>query len=517
MTDLARSTPNAGGGSAEELRALLDAAVDAVVVIDHRGRIQTFNHAAETLFGYTAAEIIGRNVNLLMPEPVRSAHDGHVKRYLETGEARIIGIGREVTAQRRDGTVFPAALAVGRVGGSDPPRFVGFIRDITALTRAVDELRRERDRVQRNQELLQHAQELANLGNFDIHVPPMPDDYCSPQLLRILGLEQRRSAASIADLIQDSVHPDDREQFMQAWRENLKRVRRLNIECRIRRPDSAIRRVHMLAQASSSTQGVRLMGTLHDITERNEALEQVRLAQERLAHVARLSTMGEMAAGLSHEINQPLTAIATYAQACQRLLGSEETPVSAELREALSQIGKQALRAGEVIRRLRSMVRSREFRRETIDCNDLIQDLAALAVTDARAADVRLTLELAPGLPPVTGDPIQLQQVLLNLVRNAIDALSDSDRAQREIVVQTCLRDAGDVEIAVIDRGPGVSADVALKLFSPFFTTKAQGTGLGLAISSTIVRTHGGRLGYRENPGGGACFYFTLPTAGGTT
>jgi C4-dicarboxylate-specific signal transduction histidine kinase len=272
-----------------------------------------------------------------------------------------------------------------------------------------------------------------------------------------------------------------------------------------------------LAEVSSSAQGVRLMGALHDITERNEALEQVRLAQERLAHVARLSTMGEMAAGLSHEINQPLTAIATYAQACQRLLGSDETPVSAELREALSQIGKQALRAGEVIRRLRSMVRSREFRRETIDCNELIRDLAALAVIDARAADVHLTLDLAPGLPPVTGDAIQLQQVLLNLVRNAIDSLVGSKSAQREIVVRTALGAGGDVEIAVIDRGPGVSHDVAVKLFTPFFTTKAQGTGLGLAISSTIVRAHGGRLGYRENLEGGACFYFTLPTTGGTS
>jgi two-component system sensor kinase FixL len=515
MNDAASRTPGSNGRSAEELRALLDAAVDAVVVIDHKGRIETFNHAAEILFGYAAAEMIGRSVNLLMPEPFRSAHDGYMERYLQTGEARIIGIGREVNAQRRDGTVFPVSLAVGRVGGSEPPRFVGFIRDITALTHAINELRRERDRAQRNEELLQHAQELANLGNFDIHVPSMADDYCSPQLLRILGVEQRGGAAAFAAMIEDTVHLDDREHFMRAWREALRHVHRLNLEYRIRRPDSGVRRVHLLADVSGSAQGARIVGTLHDITERDEALEQVRLAQERLAHVARLSTMGEMAAGLSHEINQPLTAIATYAQACQRLLGADETPVSAELREALSQIGRQALRAGEVIRRLRSMVRNREFRRETIDCNELIRDLAALAVTDARAADVRLTLDLASGLPPVTGDPIQLQQVLLNLVRNAIDALAESESAQREIVVRTSLSAGSDLEIAVIDRGPGVPADVALKLFSPFFTTKPQGTGLGLAISSTIVRTHGGRLGYRANPGGGACFYFTLPTTGG--
>src|SRR5215510_3721201 len=273
--------------AAQELRALLDAAVDAVIVIDGAGRIETFNRAAEKLFGISAGEALGRNVSMLMPEPQRSAHDGHLRRYLTTGEARIIGIGREVTALRSDGTTFPAALSVGRVAGADPPRFVGFI---------------------------------------------------------------------------------------------------------------------------------------HDLSARAAAEQEIQQARERLTHVARLSTMGEMAAGLAHEINQPLAAIATYAQACQYLLSQDSAENGDEIRDSLAQINKQALRAGEVIRRLRAFVSNREVRRERVDCNRLLEDLATLARPDSNANGVRLVFDVEDRLPPLMADPVQLQQVLINLLRNAIDA-----------------------------------------------------------------------------------------------
>jgi len=362
--------------ASSELRALLDAAVDAVIVIDAAGHIETFNPAAERLFGYAAHEVIARNVSMLMPEPHRSAHDGYLERYLTTGEARIIGIGREVQAQRRDGSIFPAALSVGRVAGAEPPRFVGFV---------------------------------------------------------------------------------------------------------------------------------------HDLSARAAAESEVTQARERLTHVARLSTMGEMAAGLAHEINQPLAAIATYAQACQYLLSQGSALDTEELREALAQISKQALRAGEVIRRLRAFVSNREVRRERVDCNRLLEDLNMLARPDARANDMRLLLEVEEHLPPLDADPVQLQQVLLNLLRNAIDATLQGDGAQREIVLRAA-RVPDGVEFSVRDHGPGVEPGAVANLFNPFFTTKAHGTGLGLAISRTIVQAHGGKLAYRPAPDGGACFHFTLPT-----
>ena len=366
---------NPAQGGSQELRALLDAAVDAVIVIDATGHIEAFNPAAEKLFGFSAAEVLGRNVSMLMPEPDRSAHDGYMRRYLETGEARIIGIGREVQGQRRDGSTFPGALSVGRVAGAEPPRFVGFIHDLTA-------------RVAAEQEIAQ--------------------------------------------------------------------------------------------------------------------------ARERLMHVSRLSTMGEMAAGLAHEINQPLAAITTYAQACQHLMSQGAAADSEEIRESLVQISKQALRAGEVIRRLRAFVSNREVRPERVDCNRLLDDLAMLARPDSRANDVRLVFDVEEPLPPLMADPVQLQQVLLNLLRNAIDATLQGGAEQREIVLRAARVPEG-VEISVRDHGPGVEPGAETNLFNPFFTTKAHGTGLGLAISRTIVLAHGGKLAYRPAVGGGACFHFTLP------
>jgi len=360
--------------AAQALRALLDAAVDAVIVIDSRGRIETFNRAAEKMFGVAATEALGHNVCMLMPEPDRSAHDGYLRRHQATGEAHIIGTGREVMARRGDGAVFPASLAVGRVEGADPPRYVGFIRDISERVAA------ERAAIQ---------------------------------------------------------------------------------------------------------------------------------AQDRLTHVARLSTMGEMAAGLAHEINQPLAAITTYAQACQHLLAKGEPPDSEDIRESLAQISRQALRAGEVIRRLRSFVANREVRHEPIGCNRLIDDLVSLARPDARAQDFRLLLDVEPNLPDVMADAIQLQQVLINLFRNAIDATLQSG-GRRDVTLRAVAVPEG-VEISMHDHGPGVEPGALDSLFHPFFTTKAHGTGLGLAISRTIVHAHGGKLAYRPETGGGACFFFTLP------
>lgn len=363
--------------AANEFRALLDVAVDAVIIIDHRGIIETFNRAAERLFGYGATEAIGRNVSLLMPEPHRSQHDRHIERYLTSGVARIIGIGREVEACRSDGSNFPVHLAVGRIPDSDPPRFVGF---------------------------------------------------------------------------------------------------------------------------------------MHDLTARHQAAAEQRRTQERMARVSHLATMGELAAGIAHEINQPLAAISNYAQACERLLQAP-APDFAEVQDALRQISGQALRAAEIIHRVRQLVRTHEPRRETIHVNDLLEELSALTRSDARMHEVRLSLELGDGLPSLEADGIQIQQVLLNLIHNAIEALGPPGKGDRRVIVRTCRHDPGEIELCVIDFGPGVDPAIAPRIFDPFCTTKEHGTGLGLAISKSIVEAHRGRLEYRPNSPRGACFVVTLPIA----
>jgi two-component system sensor kinase FixL len=236
------------------------------------------------------------------------------------------------------------------------------------------------------------------------------------------------------------------------------------------------------------------------------------LLQGRIMHVSRLATIGEMAAGVAHEINQPLTAIATYAQACNRLLEMPQ-PDLAEVKDALREIAAQAVRAGAIIRRLRNLVRVSESVRAPSDINHLVQELAELMQTDARVHDVRLRLELAKDLPQVIVDRVQIQHVLLNLLRNALEALGDRPAGQREVVVRTALTPEGEVEMSVSDSGSGISPTVAERMFDPFFTTKEAGTGLGLTISSTIVRMHKGALGHRPNVPNGVCFYIRLPAA----
>jgi two-component system sensor kinase FixL len=494
-----------------EYRALLDAAVDAIVVIDHRGTVQEFSQAAQRVFGYAADEIIGRNVNVLMPEPYHGEHDGYLARYIGSRDPHIIGVGREVRARRKDGSIFPCDLAVGEVQGVDPPRFIGFIRDITTRKEAEEQLRR-------SEAELRLAQELANLGNYVMHADGVTPDYFSPQLFRILGVQPGDTRIVREEFLGRWVHPADRARVAAEFSRMDAGKSALDIEYQVVLRDGTVKHLHHLAQAVFGPDGrvQKYVGTIHDITDRRRAEDEARVLQERLTHFSRLSTMGEMAAGLAHEINQPLSAIATYAQACQRLI-RQPGPDLEDVSAALEQINAQALRAGEVIRRLRNFVKNREVKREPVNCARLLDDLRTLAETDARLHNIRLRLDCQEPLPTVYADPIQLQQVILNLVRNAIDAMVDAPEDRREVVLMTRAAADGEVEVTVADHGTGLAPEATEHLFNPFFTTKASGTGLGLAISRSIVRAHGGRLWHTPNDGSGVRFHFTLPVSPAVT
>ena len=358
-----------------ELQALLDAAVDGIVVIDYLGVISNFNRSAERLFGFDASEVVGRSVSILMSDRDAAAHDDHLARYVATRAPHIIGIGREVTARRKNGSLFPAFLSVGVVSGIEPPRFVGFVHDVTAQ-RAAD--------------------------------------------------------------------------------------------------------------------------------------EQAHRLQDRIMHVSRLATVGEMASGVAHELNQPLAAISTYAHACDRLLGAPEPEIE-EVRSALREIAAQAVRAGDIIRRLRSLSRSEDSLRSPTDLNSVIVELADLIRSDARAHGVEYRQELASDLPEVSVDRSQIQQVVLNLIRNALEAFALAQVDAQEVVIRTRRNADGDAEISVCDNGPGVDQVLGQRIFDPFCSTKPAGTGLGLAISRTIVHAHGGALEYRPNVPAGVCFFVRLP------
>jgi C4-dicarboxylate-specific signal transduction histidine kinase len=251
-----------------------------------------------------------------------------------------------------------------------------------------------------------------------------------------------------------------------------------------------------------------------DITEARRSDERMRRSSERLLDVARLAAMGEMASGVAHELSQPLAAVVNYARAGERFLSLAEPAIDDAL-DAMREIVHEALRAGEVIHRLRSIVRPEPGERLPTRVDEVFAELHALTQAEARAGFTRLSFELAEGLPPVLVDRVQITQALLNLVRNAIEALCAAPVSNRQVDVCARRSADGDVEIDVCDNGPGVDASILNRLFQPFLTTKPHGTGLGLAMCRTITHAHGGTLRHIAPPPGGACFRVTLPSAGG--
>jgi C4-dicarboxylate-specific signal transduction histidine kinase len=250
-----------------------------------------------------------------------------------------------------------------------------------------------------------------------------------------------------------------------------------------------------------------MAGSLTDVTPRRHAEEEARRRQAEVAHAQRLSTLGEMAAGLAHELNQPLAAIVSYARGCVRRLRGGDARHE-DLVHPIEEVAKQALRAGAVLQRYRAFVRSGTLRREPVRINQLARDAADFVAPSAAEQGISVRLKLAANLPEVIVDGVQIEQVLLNLIRNAIEAMHGC--ATRELSIHTRVVGEG-VEVAVEDVGTGISAEVGDRIFETFFTTKSEGLGMGLSISRSIIEAHGGRLWSTANPGGGTVFRFTVP------
>ena len=359
------------------LRSILQTVPDALLIIDAKGRIESISTTAERLFGYQTSEVTGRNIKMLMPTPYREHHDDYLKRYLTTGEKHIIGIGRVVTGQRKDGTTFPMHLTVGELQSADKHYFTGFIRDLT---------------------------------------------------------EQKLTEDRLKEL------------------------------------------------------------------------------QSEVTHMSRFTALGEMASTLAHEINQPLTAITNYLKGSVRLLEQMEGKSTGTLRDALNKAAEQALRAGQIIRRLREFVARGESERHIESLPKLIEDASTLALIGAKENGVAVSFRLDPAADLVLADRIQIQQVLVNLIRNAIEIMVESaDR--RELVIATATNGGDTVEVSVADTGAGLAPEVTAHLFQPFVTTKRKGMGLGLSICRTIVEAHGGKIWVEGRPEGGTIFRFTLRVA----
>jgi two-component system, LuxR family, sensor kinase FixL len=250
-------------------------------------------------------------------------------------------------------------------------------------------------------------------------------------------------------------------------------------------------------------------GFVRDLTERQQTDRRLQELQEDLLHVSRLRSMGQMAAALAHELNQPLTATANYVRAALRLLDAPEPDMN-RVRQAMNLASQQTLRSGEIIRRLRAFVSRGEVTRRPESVAQLIEEACALALVGAKERGIKVLINIDPNLPNAAVDRVQIQQVLLNLIRNAVEAMDGE--AIRELSVGTVIED-GAVLVSVADTGGGIPAEIEAKLFQPFVTTKSEGMGIGLSVCRTIVEAHGGRLWVEQNPGGGSVFRFTLPVA----
>jgi two-component system sensor kinase FixL len=275
-----------------------------------------------------------------------------------------------------------------------------------------------------------------------------------------------------------------------------------------RRKDGSTFPMTLAVGETRSGDKIYFTGFIRDLTERQESEAQLQAAQGELARLARLNELGEMASTLAHELNQPLSAIANYVQGCIRLLAQVTGPAADQMRGALSETAKQSLRAGDIIRHLREFTTRGDTDRAPEDVKKLIEEAAVLALVGSRERGIRTEFEFAAGDTLVLADRVQIQQVLINLMRNAIEAMRDSNR--RELLVRT-FHDGGAICVEVRDTGPGIADEIANQLFQPFVTTKAGGMGIGLSISRRIIQSHGSDLQYQSNADGGATFSFSLP------
>lgn len=495
------------------LQMIIATSPDAVITIDSAGTIESFNVTAEQMFGYAAHEVVGRNVSYLMPEPYASGHDSYMARYLKTGERRIIGIGREVAAKRKDGTIFPIELAVGEVEFDQRKRFTGFIRDISRR-RAAELGRAESDR------RLAEALEGLPLGVIlcDAEGRVTHINHEMRRLLAPLG-GALRTGANYERLVRQMVETDvvatdasKREEWLRDRLAQIRSPERTQSEIRCSDGSWALAMEH-------KTSNGEIVALRMDITRLKTAesalrasLERQRELQGEFHHVSRLSAMGEMAATLAHELNQPLTAVINYIQACRRLLQTGAPDSLPKVPELIGKAVDQAHRAGEIISHLRGFVTRGASERMRADVNAVVVEACELALVGAKAEGVDVSMDLADDLPLAMMDRVQIQQVIVNLVRNSIDALQDCER--RSIAVRTRRAGSADVSIAVSDNGPGLDPKIAENLFQPFNTSKKNGMGIGLSVCRSIVQEHGGSIGAAAAVGGGVVFTVELPVEG---
>src|SRR5882724_5831747 len=488
------------------LRTVTETAVDGVILIDARGVVLMFNPACEKLFGYSADTVIGENVKMLMPQPYRHEHDRYITNYRDTRDPKIIGSGREVIGLRKDGSTFPMDLSVGEARQDGESIFVGIIRDITKRNLAEQALRETAAR-------LRTVTETAVDGVILIDARGVVLMF-NPACEKLFGYSADAVIGENVKMLMPQPYRHEHDRYIANYRDTRDpKIIGIGREViGLRKNGSTFPMDLSVGEARQDGESI-FVGIIRDLTSRKRTEAELEQARAELVRVARVTTLGELTAAIAHEVNQPLTGLVSSGNACLRWLAGDVPNLKAA-RESVERMISAGSRAGEVITRIRALVGKAPPLRDRLNINDAITEVIALIRGEVQRNRISLRTKLSTDVPLVLGDRIQLQQVILNLILNAMEAMSDVSPQLGELSVSSTKDGPNGALVSVRDSGTGLDGTVLDRLFEAFYTTKAHGMGIGLAVSRTIIQAHGGRLWAAPNVPQGAIFQFTLPADG---
>ncbi|PPQ40134.1 PAS domain-containing sensor histidine kinase [Rhodopila globiformis] len=481
------------------LAAIVTSTADAIISEAPDGRVTAWNHGAESLFGFSESEMLGRSLLELVPLD-HQADAARIRDRISHG-SRVEHF--ETRRRRKDNTVIDVSLTVSPLHDQDGHLLGASIvaHDITAMKRAQVAL-------QEREAHLRSVLETVPDAMIFIDSRGIMRSF-SATAERLFGFTAAEAIGQNVSILMPSPYREQHDTYLTRYLATG--VRRIIGRGRVvvgQRRDASTFPMKLWVGEMISGERHSFVGFVRDLTERQETQQRLQELQAELIHMSRFTAMGEMASTLAHELNQPLTAVASYLNGCRRLLDGSAHVHGLMLRDAIDRAADQTLRAGQIIRRLRQFVARGESERHVENLAKLIEEASALALVGVKETRVRVTFAFDPAVEFVLADKIQVQQVILNLIRNAIEAMQET--ALRELTIATAQRDEDMAEISVIDTGPGIAPDIEAQLFQPFVTSKPHGMGVGLSISRTIIEAHGGRLWAESNPAGGTIFRLTL-------
>ena len=485
--------------SAARINTIMDNVIDGIVTVDENGRIESINPTAEGMFKYDADELLGRDFSMLLYEGCQHIYRDHLSSGAELVIPSFDTNECEMRGRRPDGSTFPIELALTRVVVHGRELVIHLVRDIT-----------ERKRADERQRLAASVFENTSEGILITDVEGMIQ-FVNPAFTAITQYEAKEVIGENPRVL--SSGRQSREFYVSMW-DSLLKMGHWQGEIWNRRKNGEVFPQWLTISAIKDNwdNTTNYVGVIWDISDRKRAEEEAKHHQEELVHVMRLSTMGEMASGMAHELNQPLTAVASYCETAQKMV-EEQPAMPHRLGDILGRALDQTHRAGDIIRRLRDFVSKGTTQKESVDIDQLIRDVIDLLEWELRNSHVKVDFSHCGHDCRVLVDKVQIEQVLLNLVRNSLEAIQNAGTEEGRVVLKTHrMQGNGNlVEVTVSDNGPGVDEQMIDTLFNPFQTNKGTGMGMGLSISRSIIEAHGGKLWVAKAPSNGAVFGFSLP------